>query len=123
MPFNIEYDSDQDIIVSTFIGEVTMSLVKEYIGQLLPVLEKTQCTRLLSDSRNSDLILTSMDIIQFPKLAEQSPLTANLKRAILGNPERSGYELYEAMSITHGQNVKTFETRADAVAWLLADEK
>ena len=122
MPYNIEYDAEQDMIVATFIGEITMSLVKEYIAELLPVIERTKCSRLLSDSRNGKLELSSIDIIQFPKMAGASPLTANLKRAVLANPGTSGYELYETMSTTHGQKVKLFDKRADAVAWLKAED-
>ncbi|QBG48794.1 hypothetical protein EGM51_15810 [Verrucomicrobia bacterium S94] len=121
MPFNIEYDTDEDIIVSTFIGEITMTVVKEYLAALLPVLEETRCRKLLSDSRNGELKLSSIDILNFPKIAKASPLTENLKRAVLTKPGMSGYELYESISMTHGQNVKLFKTRAEAIAWLQAD--
>lgn len=122
MPFNIEYDADERMIVSTFIGEITMTVVKEYIAALLPVLEKTGCRKLLSDSRNGELKVSSIDILKFPKMAEASPLTENLKRAVLAKPGTSGYELYESLSTTHGQNVKLFHSRADAVAWLQAED-
>jgi hypothetical protein len=122
MPFNIEYDAEQDCIFSTFIGEITMAVTKEYIAALLPVLERTGCRRVLSDSRRATLKLTSRDILQFPKMAEASPLTASLKRAVLASPGTSGYELYETLSTLQGQNVKVFETRADALQWLLADD-
>ena len=121
MPFNIEYDADEEIIVATFLGEITMSLVKEYIAALLPVLEKTKCRKLLSDSRNGELNLSSMDIMQFPKMAEASPLTAELKRAVLAKPGTSGYELYETLCSIQGQHVQLFERRADALAWLHSD--
>jgi hypothetical protein len=121
MPFNIEYDAEQDCIFSTFIGEITMGVTKEYIAALLPVLEKTGCRRVLSDSRSAELKLTSRDILQFPKMAEASPLTANLKRAVLASPGTSGYELYETLSTMQGQNVKVFQTRAEALQWLLED--
>lgn len=120
MPFNIEYDAEEEIIVVTFIGEITMSLVKEYIAALLPVLEETKCQKLLSDSRSGELNLSSMDIMQFPKMAEASPLTAKLRRAVLAKPGTSGYELYETLSRIQGQYVQVFEKRADALAWLHA---
>jgi len=121
MPFNIEYDADEDVIVSTFLGPLTMSLTKEYIAALLPILEETKCKKLLSDSRNCEMELSSMDILKFPKMAETSPLTVNLKRAVLLKPDTSGYELYESLSTAHGQQVKLFEKRAEALAWLQAE--
>ena len=119
MPFNIEYDADQEIIVATFLGEITMTLVKEYIATLLPVLEETRCQRVLSDSRNAEMKLSSMDIMKFPDMAKASPLTANLKRAVLAKPGTSGYELYETLSTVQGQRVRVFSSKADALAWLL----
>ena len=119
MPFNIEYDADQEIIVATFLGEITMSLVKEYIAALLPVLEETGCNRVLSDSRNAELKLSSIDIMKFPDMAKASPLTEHLKRAVLAKPGTSGYELYETLSNVQGQDVRVFASKADAVDWLL----
>ncbi len=120
MPFHIEYDPEQDIITVTFTGAITMALVKEYLAALLPILEKTHCTRLLSDSRSCEVELSSLDIMQFPRMAEASPLTACLKRAVLVNPGTSGYELYATLSTNRGQQVKVFHNKAEAEAWLLA---
>ena len=81
-------------------AQVTRDQVKRY--SLLPdaltgyvgiALSKPGCQRVLSDSRSASLKLSSMDIIQFPKLAQASPLTANLRRAALASPGTSGYEL------------------------------
>lgn len=122
MPFDIEYDEEQDCIYSTFIGGITMSVVKEYIEALLPVLEKTGCRRVLSDSRKAELKLSSMDIMQFPKMAEASPLLKDLRRAVLASPGTSGYELYETLSNMQGQNVHLFPSRAEALEWLHIEE-
>jgi hypothetical protein len=121
MSYEINYDEEQRRIDVTFTGKVTMPVVREYIATLLPILEETQCSRLLSDCLNAEIQLTSMDIMQFPKLAEQSPLTARLKRAVLVTPGTSGYELYETLSNIQGQNVKAFSDRAEALRWLMAD--
>jgi hypothetical protein len=121
MPFNIEYDADSDLLVATFTGGITMTLVKEYIAALLPMLEKTGCKRVLNDSRSAKLNLTARDILQFPKMADISPLTAHLRRAVLASPGTSGYELYETLSTAQGQNVRIFASRAEAVEWLVEE--
>ncbi|MDF7822889.1 hypothetical protein P4B35_02605 [Pontiellaceae bacterium B12227] len=123
MPFNIEYDQDEDCIVATFIGEIGMTTVKEYIAALLPVLESTGCRRVLSDSRNGELKLTSLDIMQFPKMAKSSPLTAGLRRAVLARQGRSGYDLYATLCNLQGQQVKVFSSRTEAMKWLRGDEE
>jgi hypothetical protein len=123
MPFNIEYDSDQDYIVATFIGDIDMSMVKEYIAALLPALERTGCKRVLSDSRNGELKLTSMDIMAFPKMADASPLTSGLKRAVLAPSGMSGYEMYATLCNMQGQQVKVFSTRAEAMEWLMSEKE
>ena len=122
MPFQIEYDAGQDCIFSTFIGEINMPLVKEYIAALLPILKETGCQRVLSDSRTAELQLSSMDIMQFPKMAQASPLTARLKRAVLAAPGTSGYELYETLSKMQGHRLRVFASRELALKWLFEDE-
>jgi hypothetical protein len=123
MPFEIQYDSDMDCIFATFIGSITMTLVKEYIAALLPILEETDCRRLLSDSRTADVQLSSRDIMQFPKLAEASPLTARLRRAVIASPGTSGYELYQTLSEILGHNIQLFTSREEALKWLLSAEE
>lgn len=121
MPFNIEYDADQDCIIATFMGEINMTMVKDYIAALLPVVEKTGCKRVLSDSRNGELQLNSMDIMQFPKMANASPLTSGLKRAVLAPLGKSGYEMYATLCNMQGQDVKVFTSRDEAMEWLTSD--
>ena len=121
MPFEIQYDSELDCIMAVFVGKITMQLTREYIAALLPILEKTGCQRLLSDSRTAELQLSSRDIMQFPKMAEASPLTARLRRAVVASPGTSGYELYETLSNLQGQNVQVFSSKSQALKWLLED--
>ena len=121
MPFNIEYDMDQGCIVATFIDEINMVVVKEYIEALLPILKETKCKRVLNDSRNGDLNLTSFNIMQFPKMADASPLTSGLKRAVLAPSGKSGYELYATLCNLQGQQVKVFSSRVEAIKWLNSD--
>jgi hypothetical protein len=118
MIFDIQYDSDQDCIFATFNGRVSMSVVRDYITALLPILEETDCLRLLSDSREAEVHLTSSEIMQFPKLAAESPLTARLKRAVVATQGTSGYDLYETLSKVSGQQVRVFTTKEDALSWL-----
>lgn len=122
MPFKIEYIKEQDYILATFTGQITMAQVREYIEDLLPIIEETGCGRLLSDSTEAQLLFSSGDIMQFPKLAEESPLTANLKRAVLKAPGRSGYEMYETLSKIMGQQLQVFTDRQEALDWLLSDK-
>ncbi len=123
MPFMIEYQADEDYIEATFTGQVTMSLVKTYIADLLPVVEQTGCKRLLSDSIEAKILLSSGDILKLPKLAAASPLTANLKRAVLAAPGKSGYLMYETLSKIMGHELQVFTDRKTALEWLLADEE
>lgn len=123
MPFKIEYIAEQDYILATFTGQITMRLTRDYIAALLPILEETGCQRLLSDSVNAKLQLSSLDIINFPKMADASPLTAKLKRAVLAPTGSSGYELYETLSKMYGQQLHVFIDRKEALRWLLSDEE
>jgi hypothetical protein len=122
MPFEIKYDEDKKYIRATFTGKIDMQLTREYIAALLPVLEETGCQRLLSDSREAQLQLSALDIMQFPKLAEASPLTAHCKRAVLPPPGTSGFNMYETMSEIKGQKLRVFSDPEEAMKWLLEDQ-
>lgn len=122
MPFSIRYIPQQDYIEVTFTGQVSMGLVHEYLEQLIPIIKETGCRRLLSDSVNAQLLFSAGDILKFPKMAADSPLTAQLKRAVLAAPGRSGYEMYEILSKTMGQLLRVFSDRDEAMAWLLTDQ-
>jgi hypothetical protein len=121
MPFTIEYIEDRDYLLATFTGPFTMALVRDYIEALLPVLEGTGCRRLLSDSTDAQIQVSSRDILQFPKMVQGSPLTATLKRAALAPKGTSGYEMYETFSRIQGQHLRVFTDRSEALEWLLSD--
>lgn len=121
MLFEINYDKEKECIFVTFTGVISMPVVNEYIAALLPVLEETDCRRLLSDCREAGIQLTSRDIMQFPKLAAASPLTARLKRAVVASTGTSGYDLYETLSKVMGQQLRVFETPEEALEWLMED--
>lgn len=122
MPYDIKYIEKEDYIVATFTGVVNMTLVHDYIAALLPILEKTGCKRLLSDSTEAQMQVTSMNILKFPKMADESPLTAQLKRAVLAAEGTSGYEMYATFSKMQGQNLRVFTDRDEAIQWLLSEE-
>ena len=121
MPFKIEHITDSDYLLVTFTGPITMAVVHAYIDALLPILEESGCHRLLNDSTHAQLRVTTMDILQFPKIAETTPLTTELKRAALAPGDTSGYEMYETFSKIQGQEVQVFTDRTEALEWLLSD--
>jgi hypothetical protein len=123
MPFEITYDAADDYVLATFTGQIHLPLVREYIAALLPVLEETGCRRLLSDSTQAQIHLSDADIIQLPRMAEASPLTAALKRAALASEGSSGYAMYETLSKMQGQNLRVFSDRNEALQWLLSDQE
>ena len=120
MPFEITYNDKDDYILAIFTGQIHMPMIREYLEALLPVLEETGCRRLLSDSTQAQVHVTSADIMQFPKMAEASPLTAALKRAALASEGSSGYEMYETLSRMQGQELQVFTDRDEALHWLLS---
>ena len=121
MPFEIQYDAEKKYVRAKFTGKITMTMVREYIAALIPVLEQHDCSRLLSDSRTAQLQLSALDIMQFPKMAEASPLTARCKRAVLPPPATSGFDMYETMCAMKGHNLQVFSDPDEALVWLLAD--
>ncbi|MBN2162716.1 MAG: hypothetical protein JXR25_05510 [Pontiellaceae bacterium] len=122
MPFEIKYHEDQDFVEACFTGSITVAMTKEYVEALIPILEETGCTRVLSDSRKTQVQLSSIDIMQLPRLVATSPLTAGLKRAAVASEGSSGYEMYEMLSKIQGQHLQVFTDRDRALEWLLSDD-
>ena len=122
MPFKIKYDTDSQCVFAHFTGKVTMTLVREYIAALLPLLAEHDCRRVLSDSREAELELSALDILQFPKMAELSPLTARCRRAVLAAPGTSGYDMYQTLSEMQGHKVRLFIDPDEAIEWLKQDD-
>lgn len=121
MIFDIKYDPEKDCIFVKFSGRISMPIVSKYLEELLPILEDSKCNRLLSDCLEAEVHLSSSDIMQFPKIAAESPLTDRLRRAVVATPGTSGYELYEILSKVMGQPVRVFKTREEAMEWLMDD--
>jgi len=120
MPFEIKHDTEYDYIRVTFTGKLTMPLTREYITALLPILEETDCRRLLSDCRNATVHLSARDIMLLPKMAADWPKIVRLKRAVLATPRTSGYELYKTFSMLLGQQLRVFSDQEEAMEWLMA---
>ena len=121
MPYDIKYIKEQKYIEATFTGTISMALVHDYLKALLPILEETGCKRLLSDSTEARIQLSSTDILKFPKIAAESPLTEQLRRAVLTAEDTSGVEMYAILSKMQGQELRVFTDRAEAMEWLLSD--
>jgi len=122
MPYDLKYHAEQDYIEATLTDRLTMGVVRNYLAKLLPVLEKTDCRRVLTDARKAESQSTARDILQFPEMLAASPLTQRLKRAILIKPGASGFDLLEIISNLQGQNVQLFTEQDKALEWLLSDE-
>lgn len=122
MAFEIRVDEQMKCIFVTFSGALTMRVIHEYLEELLPILHECPYRRLLSDCSRVEVRLSSMDILQLPKFAAASPLTQDLKRAVLATPGTSGYELYETLSSMAGQQLRVFSRRDAAMEWLFEDD-
>ena len=122
MPYELTFEAEEGYLRAVFTGRVTMQVVRDYLQVLLPKLEETKCQRLLSDCSAAEIHFSSLDIMQFPKLAAASPLTEILKRAVVAKPGTSGYEMYETISTMQGQFVRVFSDHDEALEWLLSDQ-
>lgn len=121
MPYSIRYDEQLNCVFSRFDGVLTMAVIKAYLDEVLPLLEKTGCLRVLNDTRDARLSLTSMDIMKMPKMAKQHMFTYPIKRALLAPHGMSGYDLFAILSNMLGQKVRIFHDEEEAMAWLMTE--
>lgn len=122
MSFEIKYHADGNYIYTRLAGKITVSILKEYLEALSPILRKHGCTRVLNDSRDVNIQLSALEILHLPELIETKPDIAFCKRAMLIKPGMSGFIMYETLSKTMGHWLKVFHDVDAALQWLLADE-
>ena len=117
MPFKIKYDAEQDCILASITESLTRAVVHEYFIALDPVLKETGCYRVLSDCSQSQILLSSLDIMQFPKMVESLSAVKQSKRAVLFPSGSSGYELYGMVS--KSEKLRVFTDKEEAMKWLM----
>ncbi len=118
MPYEIKYDADLECMMCRVFGELQASELPGFAADVIALLDKHNCVRVLNDLRKVDLRLSTMAIYNIPELVAGAGLQPNVKRAIVFRKDAEDYEFFETVSINQGQFVRVFTDFDKALTWL-----
>lgn len=124
MPVSYEIDKQRRLVVCTATGVCTAEEVVGFREQLLSDRDFDPSFSQFVDATGLGRAEISPE--QVRSLGEQSPFSANSRRALVAESDL-GFALLRVYEIVRGlrgdRHVRVFRTRAAAMDWLLAKEK
>lgn len=122
MPYTLAYDPEADLIVGSIQGAFNTALVQDYFRAVLTLAREKNCTRVLTDMRNSKPRMTVLEIDDLPRFAADLGLTPMVRRALVVADDFEDYAFYRSSSVIRKQNVRIFTDMDAAKAWLFGEE-
>ena len=122
MPHEIKYDADTECLMCRMFGEFHTSELPKFASEVVALLNKHSCARILSDLREADLCLSTLDLYAIPGLVTKAGVKQNVKRAIVFSKDVKDYRLLETVSHNRGQFVRVFTDFDEARTWIKGDE-
>jgi len=119
MAYTLKYDPELNLILASIDGEVTPELLKEYTSEVIHVAYEKNCLRLITDLRNSECKLTTIDLYYIPRMILNLDPPWKARRALVVAESIADYSFYETVSVNTGQDVKIFMDLEEAKNWIL----
>ena len=124
MPYTIEYNPEKGIVVATIGGLFDLDMIKTYLSDLIPVLQRHTCKKLLTDLRKITSEMSLPEINQIPQIAEEMGYDPLTKCAILLPEDHNAgvqAQFFETVTRKQSQPVTIFVNYDEALAWLTND--
>jgi hypothetical protein len=118
MKFSVQYDPENDIIITSMTGEIDSEVIEAFSGEAIKLLSEHNCKRVLNDMRGAKLDFSTIDIYRIPKILDEARFPKSWKRAILVSDELEDYAFFETTSVNRGHRVKIFQDADEAIIWL-----
>lgn len=122
MPWKTRFLPAEKIIEIKFKGKFLANDIGEILRSVLMLVQQEKTLLVLGDCTLMEHNTSVFNIYDFPKLFESQNVNRHIKEAMVLpiDPEaRKNVEFYETVCHNRGFNVKVFETRAQALDWLL----
>ena len=121
MSHTIVYNSEEHIIELKVLGRLTMGEIREIIPQMVSTIKEKDCFSIVSDYREAELNLSTIDIYEVPKMISIALGEFDgfrLKRALVVTKDLKDFHFFDTVSFNQGQNVKLFQDIVEAKKWL-----
>ncbi len=122
MPYEIKYDTEMDCIVSRVFGEVDRKLFNAFSSDIAVASNEYGCLHVLSDARETELALSTVDIYHIPKYMLKMGINPRAKTAVVVGNNLDDWAFLETVSTNSGQFVRIFTDPGEAKRWLLGND-
>ena len=122
MPYSVLFNTELGIVEAVFSGIVTAEEVRAETAECLVLSRENKTSMFLTDLREADLRLTTVDIVTLPDLYSSIGSRRPVRMAVMPPPHEKGRKdvaFYETVCINQGWTAKVFSERREAIDWLL----
>lgn len=119
MPFEVSANLEQGYVHLVYTGDVDIEQRVEARDRVFEVRKEHDFSRSLVETQDSNMNLSTRDIIQFSKTFPKD-LPSNYHVAVVVSPDDQVDILLENLASTVGLTIRAFNDRDMAVKWLLA---
>ena len=121
MSYSLRHDQDDNCLVLTFDGKVTLDVIKEVAPEVAKLSEETGCRLLLNDMSKATIAMSMMDVFSSPRVMDESKVSRTMKRALVVPPDFADAHFLETVTRNRGHDLMVFQEIEKAREWLLAE--
>lgn len=124
MPRSVSYDAEAGLVLIRIEGRVDMSVIRAALPQVLRVAAEHDCFRVLSDLREADLMISTVELYDLPQTIADAMSKAGVKvqkyrRAIVIARNLEDFAFFETVARNRGHVLRTFHDVDAAKNWLI----
>jgi hypothetical protein len=115
--FSVYFDEQNQCLRGKFKGKLTVLSLSDYVKEVQKKAAQAN-KRLVSDFTETELDISTIEIIGIPEMLASMGLDDTWKRAIVLSKKIDEFELYSVLANNKGYTVRTFVSMDEALAWL-----
>jgi hypothetical protein len=121
--FDIIVDPANKLLICEAFGEVVDVVDLEHmLKTVVKMAGKNQVKHIVMDSTQLEIHCSNQEIAQLLIITQENDWLGNLKIAMIIKPELNIYNVIEGLAEKLSLLIKNFETRSEAMLWLLFDK-
>lgn len=120
MAHKISVDKKQQFVHLVYTGDVDIQERIAARNEVFNLCRQNNFNRSLVETQNSDLHITSGELLAFARTFPQENLPHNYHVATVIKINDSENSILEIVASSHGLNIRAFTETAEALEWLLA---
>jgi rubrerythrin len=126
MPYTIHYNKEMHLLEMKHQGKLVFGESVTLTTEMLKMAGEKNCYRVLSDYRETNLALSTLEIYKMPRVIHEAASAEGMdarrfKRALVAGKGSQSLRFFEIMSHDLGHIAKVFFNIDEARVWLLQD--